>query len=163
MAAEPAKKKRTPQEALERSKKFCAFQERSHLEVRYKLLEYGLRGNDLEEVMAKLIEGNFLNEERFAIAFARGKFRLKNWGRKKIEQELKRKGVSGYLTGKALKELPEPDYRQTLNELLRKKAISLKDPNPFTRKQKLSSFLIRKGYEPQQVFEAVKEYYRAGE
>ena len=153
------KKFLTPNEAFEKAKKYCAFQERSHSEVRTKLLNFGLRGNDLEQVMVNLIEAGFLNEERFASAFAGGKFRMKNWGKKKIEQELKRKGVSSYLINKAVNELKDDDYKKTLNRLLEKKATTLHDRNLFTKKQKLSNFLIGKGYEPKEVFQAVNDFF----
>lgn len=155
----PPKKMLTPAEALARARKYCAFQERSHSEVRHKLLEYGLRGKGLEEVMVKLIDEGFLNEERFAIAFAGGKFRMKHWGKKKIEQELMRRGISDYLIEKALRELKPEDYEGALQILLEKKAASLKDRNIFARKQKLSTFLISKGYESQAVFKAVNAFY----
>src|SRR5690348_11448792 len=148
MAFSSPKKFLTPNEAFESAKKYCAFQERSHTEVRYKLVEWGLRGNDLEQVMAKLIEEGFLNEERFASAFAGGKFRMKHWGKKKIEQELKRKGVSSYLINKAVNELKDDDYKNSLKQLLEKKAAAIHEKNIFTKKQKLSNFLIGKGYEP---------------
>jgi regulatory protein len=160
MDSRAPKKILTPNEAFERAKKYCAFQERSHSEVRQKLLEYGLRGKDLEEVMVRLIDERFLNEERFAMAFAGGKFRMKQWGKQKIKQELKRKGVSDYLIQKAMSEVKRDDYDATLKKLLEKKAATLKDRNIFSKKQKLSSFLIRKGYEPEEVFKEVNAYYQ---
>ncbi|MBS1657499.1 MAG: RecX family transcriptional regulator [Chitinophagales bacterium] len=163
MDSRAPKKILTPNEAFERAKKYCAFQERSHSEVRYKLLDYGLRGKDLEEVMARLIEEGFLNEERFASAFTGGKFRMKQWGKQKIKQELKRKGVSDYLIQKAMNEVKRDDYDATLKKLLEKKAATLKDRNIFTKKQKLSSYLIRKGYEPEEVYKQVSQYYRLKE
>lgn len=153
------KKFYTPAEALGKLRKFCAYQERSHQQVRSKLLDLGIHGNDLENLMVKLIEEGFLNEERFAIAFAGGKFRIKNWGRKKIEQQLKAKGVSAYCIGKAIKEIDEGDYKKSLRKLLQKKAASLKGKNVFENKQKLSNFLIGKGYEPEMVWEGVKNYF----
>ncbi len=131
--------------------------------MRSRLLQCGLRGNDLENVMVKLIEQDFLNEERFAIAFAGGKFRMKNWGRKKIEQQLKAKGVSGYCLTKAMKQINDTDYRKSLMKLLEKKAASLKDKNLFIRKQRLSNFLIGKGYEPEIVYGAISTFYSDGE
>ena len=159
MSFSSSKKISSPAEALGRMRRYCAYQERSHNEVRTKLLALGMRGIDLENVMAKLIEEGFLNEERYALAFAGGKFRIKNWGRTKIEQHLKAKGISDYLINKAMKEIGEGDYRKSLQQLLKKKAGSIKDPNVFSRKQKLSNFLIRKGYEPELVWEEVKRYF----
>jgi len=153
------KKFLTPVEALGRMRKYCAYQERSHKEVRTRLLEHGLRGNDLENVIVKLIEEGYLNEERFAIAFAGGKFRVKNWGKKKIEQQLKARGVSTYSINKALNEIGIQDYKKSLSILLKKKAATLKDKNLFSKKQRLSSFLISKGYESEVVFQSVNDFY----
>lgn len=159
MALPSVKKYYSTADALALLKKYCAYQERSHQEVRTRLLRCGLRGNDLENLITKLIDENFLNEERFAIAFAGGKFRLKNWGRKKIEQQLKAKGISTYCIAKAMKEIDTPNYKKTMLILLEKKAAALKDKNIFTRMQKLSNYLIRKGYETELVFQHVNDYY----
>ena len=159
MSFSSSKKISTPAQALGRMRRYCAYQERSHNEVRTKLLALGMRGNDLENVIVKLIEEGFLNEERYAIAFAGGKFRIKNWGRNKIEQQLKVKGVSDYVINRAMKEIDEKDYKKSLQMLLKKKVGSIKDSNFFGRKQKLSNFLIRKGYEPELVWEEVKKYF----
>lgn len=159
METVPQKKFLTPQQALERLRKYCAYQERSQLEVRHKLVQLGQRGNELDNIIVKLIEEGFLNEERFALAFARGKFRMKDWGRNKIIRELKRKGISEYCINKAMKEIDTGDYRKTFLEVLRKKAPTIKGGNSFTQQQKLSSYLIRKGYEPEMVWEEVKEYF----
>lgn len=159
MATSRGKKYYSTAEALQLVKKYCAYQERNHQEVRRKLLSLGIYGNDLENVIVKLIEQGFLNEERYALAFAGGKFRMKNWGRNKIEQQLKAKGISDYLINKAMKEIGEGDYRKSLQQLLRKRAGTIKDSNVFSRKQKLSNFLIRKGYEQELVWEEVKKYF----
>lgn len=159
MSFSSSKKLSSPAEALGRMRRYCAYQERSHNEVRTRLLSLGMRGNDLENVIVKLIEEGFLNEERYAVAFAGGKFRIKNWGRTKIEQQLKAKGISDYLINKAMKEIGEGDYRKSLQQLLKKKVGSIKDSNVFSRKQKLFNFLIRKGYEPELVWEEVKKYF----
>lgn len=153
------KKFLTPAQALERLRKYCAFQERSQQEVRNKLVELGQRGNEMENIIVQLIEEGFLNEERFALAFARGKFRMKEWGRTKIVRELKRKGISDYCINKALKEIDDRDYRKTLLAALKRKAPGLKDKNIFSRRQKLSNYLIGKGFEPELVWEEVKEYF----
>ncbi len=159
MFSEGKKKFLTPLQAFERMKKYCAYQERSHSEVRTQLLEHGLRGNDLENILVKLIEENFLNEERFSNAFAGGKFRMKSWGKKKIEQHLKAKGVSSYNIKQSIKDIDENAYKIAMMKLLEKKAATLKDTNLFTRKQKLSSYLISKGYESAIVYAAVKKFF----
>ena len=151
------KKFLTPLQALERLRKYCAYQERSQQEVRTKLLSLGVRGSDLENIIVRLIEEGFINEERFAIAFAGGKFRMKGWGKNKITQELKRKGISSYCINKAVKNIEDDDYRKTLIQLLRKKTRQVKEPNVFKKMEKVSGFLINKGYEPELVWQMVKD------
>lgn len=157
MESFPTKKFLTPLQALGRIRKYCAYQERSQLEVRRKLVQLGQHGNDLENILVKLIEENFLNEERFALAYARGKFRMKGWGRNKIIRELNQKGVSAYCITKAMKEIDGSDYQKTFLQELKKKAAMLKGGTKYAQQQKLSGHLIRKGYEPEMVWEAVKK------
>lgn len=133
--------------ATEKIKKWCAYQERCHSETRHKLYEFGLSTGDVEAVLATLIGENFLNEERFAKSFARGKFRIKHWGKNKIKQELKARGVSDYSIKKGLKEIDEDDYIKTLESLLTKKSRGLTEKNDFRRKQKLFMYAVSKGYE----------------
>ncbi|MBA2422180.1 MAG: RecX family transcriptional regulator [Chitinophagales bacterium] len=159
MESLPKKIHLTSLQALERLKKYCAYQERSQHEVRHKLLKLGQYGNDLENIIVKLIEDGFVNEERYAMAFARGKYRMKSWGRNKIIQQLKWKGISDYCVNKAMLQIGLDDYMLTLIKTLKKKAATLKDVSSFAQKQKLSSFLIRKGYEPEIVWEAVNEHF----
>ena len=151
----------TPSQAWDRIRKYCGYQERSHEEVRYKLVEVGIRGNDLENIMTRLIEEGFLNEERYAIAYAGGKFRMQHWGRNKIQAALKQKGVSDYCIRKGLAQIDDSDYRKSLLNLLKKKAASVKNQNVPSQKQKLVTFLVGKGYEPHLVWEIVNEYYDA--
>ncbi len=141
------KKRWTPQEATALIRKYCVFQERSHQEVRYKLVEHGIYGDILEEIIADLIAENYLDEERFARTFARGKFRFKQWGRLKITNELKQKGVSAYSIRAAMEEIPDNEYLQTLTQLLSKKASLSQFENQFEKKQKLSDYALSKGYE----------------
>lgn len=138
----------TPKQAFPKIKQFCAYQERCHSEVKEKLYGYGLTKNDVDELISKLIEENYLNEERFAIVFAGGKFRTKNWGRVKIKYELKQKGVSDYCIKKALKEIDEDNYIKTIHTLTEKKSQMLKtEKNIFIKKRKLKDFLLQKGFE----------------
>ncbi len=111
----------TKEEALSKLQRYCAYQDRCHKEVRSKLLDLGVRGYDVEDVMASLIEENFLNEERYARSFVRGKFRMKQWGRRKIQQELKMKNISAYCLKKGFEEIEEEEYWQTLMGVLEKK------------------------------------------
>jgi len=150
------KKQLTPQQALQKLKHYCAYQERSHFEVREKLFSLGVWKKDHDPVIATLIEENYLNEERFAIAFAGGKYRMKHWGRVKIRYELKQKQVSEYCIKKALKQIEEEDYIKTLNKLAKDKYALLKDDQPLVRKKKTMDYLFYKGYEPELIREVVE-------
>jgi regulatory protein len=135
--------------ALEKIKHFCAYQERSHRETREKLYGFGISRQEVEELMAHLVEENYLNEERFATAFAGGRFRMKQWGRNKIRFELQQRGISQYCIKEAIAAIPEADYRQTLQKLADAKFAALrKEKNKYVKLQKLQQFLIQKGYEP---------------
>lgn len=143
------------QSYLNKARKYCAYQERCHSEVRNKLLEIGARGLELENILAQLISENFLNEERFAKAYAGGKFRQKQWGRNKIVQELKFRKVSEYCIKKALSEISDDDYIQTLDDIIYKKQNSLKKTSGLKKKMKLASYAISRGYETDLVWSAV--------
>ncbi|SFA40332.1 regulatory protein [Pedobacter suwonensis] len=134
-------------QALAKAESFCVYQERSQKEVRYKLVEWGIRGDELEEIITELIINNFLNEERFAKHYASGKFNIKHWGRIKIKQGLKLKGVPDKILQKAIYSIDEDDYLQTIEKLAVKKVQSLGESDPFKRKNKLMSYLQAKGFE----------------
>jgi regulatory protein len=152
-----AKKKRlSPSEAVKKIQHYCAYQERSHREVRNKLFEYGLFENEVDEIISSLIADGFLNEERFAKAFAGGKFRIKKWGKIKIERELEMLGVSKRNIAKGLQEIDEHDYAKILRTLLKKKSSLLSEQNSFKRKDKLAHYAIAKGYEPEVVWKILK-------
>lgn len=147
----------TIRQALEKLKHYCAYQDRCHAEVIQKLKQLGVWGNDADEVIAMLITENYLDEERYARNFARGKFRMKQWGRKKILSALKSKNISAYCIKKAMQEIEEDEYKQTLMHLAKQKYLSLKNEQYLRRKYKTSQYLINKGYEPELVWEALKE------
>lgn len=147
------KKYLTKEQALQKLRQYCAYQERSHHEVQQKLWELGIPKAGHDEILSKLIEEDYLNEERFAIQFAGGKFRMMEWGRKKITYALKEKRVSDYSIKKALKEIDEGDYLKTLNQVATKKWESLKGEDHLSRKKKVTDYLLQKGFE----FELVKE------
>lgn len=150
--------KLTPNQALPKIKQYCAYQERCHSEVKDKLYSQGLHKNDVEEIISKLIEDNYLSEERFAVHFAGGKFRIKQWGRVKIKYELKQKQVSEYCIKKALGEIDEEDYYITLQKLADTKLQSLKgEKNIFIRRKKMQDHLRMKGFESELVNEMVKK------
>lgn len=144
-------------EALRKAAMFCAYQERTQQEVRDRLKEWGVWGDDAEEVIAELIQQNYLNEERFARSFAGGKFRVKNWGKRKIKQHLQQRGISGYNLDQAMKEIAPDDYRETLSSLLTKKRQTLRDDNPLLIKQKLVRYALSKGYESDLIFSVLGE------
>ncbi len=145
------KKYLTKEQALQKLKQYCAYQERSHAEVQQKLWDLGVSRGEHDEIISTLIEENYLNEERFAIAFAGGKFRMKEWGRKKIYYALKEKKVSEYNIKKAMKEIDDEAYEKTLAALAEKKYASLKGEQYLVRKKKTMDYLIQKGYEPEKV------------
>ncbi len=138
---------------------FCAYQERTQQEVRERLYDYGADKDTAEELIAELITQNFINEERFAKTYAGSKFRLKKWGRNKIVKELENREISSYCIKKGLAEIDDRDYSKTLTELLNKKKEADKEPNLYKKKYKLSQYAIRKGYEPELVWEAINELF----
>lgn len=140
-------------EALNKAEHYCAYQERSQYEVRGKLIEWGCYGDDLEDVLVTLIQSNFLNEERFAKAYAGGKFRMKQWGKAKIKQGLKLKQVSEYCIKRGLAEINADDYYATLEAILAKKAKEVKEPNAFKRNYKLAAYAMSRGYEADLIWE----------
>ena len=150
----------TPAEANVKIRRYCAYQERSHLEVRTKLYSYGLRRSDVEEITVDLITEGYLNEERFAKAFAGGKFRMKKWGRVKIAHALELKGVSANCVKIGLKEIDDESYIATLRGLLMEKLKTLESPNSFIARDKLSTYAIGKGYESDLVWKEVRDLIR---
>lgn len=143
----PFKQQLTKEQALQKLKHYCAYQERCHSEVREKLYDLGAGKKDHDEIIASLIEENYLNEERFAIAFAGGKWRMKQWGRVKIKHELKQKQVSDYCIKKAMKQIDEEEYLQVLHKLAAHKYASLKNEQYLVRKKKTIDHLLARGFE----------------
>jgi regulatory protein len=136
------------EKALQKIGQFCAYQERNHKEVKEKLYSYGLYKDQVEELISKLIQENFLNEERYAIAYAGGKFRAKDWGKNKIKYGLKQHQVSDYCIKKALKTIDEEEYVKTLQKLYAAKEKTLKsEKNIFIKKKKIQQYLMQKGYD----------------
>lgn len=147
----------TLEEGLAKLQRYCAYQDRCHKEVEEKLREMGFWGDDIGQILAELIEEKFLDEERFARSFVRGKHRFKKWGRIKIEQELKKKDITGYCLKMGFKEIEEAEYRETLTELLIKKNKFLAAENDYERKAKLAKYAMTKGYESNLIWEIVQE------
>lgn len=137
------------EEALQKIKHYAAYQERCHSEVKEKLYSFDLRKPDVEEIISTLISENYLNEERFAIHYAGGKFRINQWGKIKIKYALKQKHVSEYCIKKALGQFDDDEYLKTLRSLAEQKLKTLKgEKNIFVKKRKLQDYLMQKGYEP---------------
>ena len=143
--------------ALAKARSFCKYQERCHSEVRNKLYEWGLYKRDVEQIIAQLISENFINEERFAIIYAGGKFRIKKWGKEKIKQALKVKKVSDYCINKALKEIDGKDYRQAITDIINKKKKELKEPDGWKKRYKIGQYLYSRGFEKELVSEILEE------
>jgi regulatory protein len=141
------KKNLTPEQALQKLRHYCAYQERCHSEVREKLYELGVWKKEHDLIISTLIEENYLNEERFALAYAGGKFRIKKWGRVRIRYSLQQKQVSEYSIKKAMKGSPEEDYIETARVLAEEKYRDLKGEQYLVRKKKTIDHLVAKGYE----------------
>ncbi len=142
------KKYFSKEEALQKGKQYCAYQERCHSEVKEKLYSFGMNKKEVDELLSELISENYLNEERFAIQYAGGKFRIKHWGKVKIKYSLKQKQVSEYCIKKALTAIDEREYNKTLEKLFDQKVKTLKaEKNIFTKKRKLQDHLMQKGFE----------------
>jgi len=151
------KKSLTPEQALQKLKHYCGYQERCHSEVREKLYKLEVSKKDHDAIIASLIEEGYLNEERFAIAFAGGKFRIKQWGKLKIQNALKQKRVSDYSINKALKQIKNNEYRATLKKLAEEKYTSLKDEQWMVRKTKTIDYLLQKGFEMELIRDAIHQ------
>lgn len=140
-------KRYTIQDAIQKLEHYCSYQDRCHSEVKQKLYELKLDAEDQDEVLLHLIQSDHLNEERFARAFVRGRFRMKKWGRNKIRLKLKEKRVSEYCIKKGMEEINEEQYMLVLDDALQAKWKTLKDKNHFTKKQKLIRFGVQRGFE----------------
>ncbi|HSZ24289.1 MAG TPA: regulatory protein RecX [Cytophagaceae bacterium] len=147
----------TDKEVLMKISSFCSYQERTQKEVREKLYGYGLNKDTVEEIIVKLIGENFLNEERFAKIYAGGKFRIKKWGKKKIQEALKQKDISDYCIRQAIKEIPQDDYIITLKALIEKRDLMEKEKNSYKRKYKIAQYIIGRGFESELVWEILND------
>ncbi|MCE3279273.1 MAG: recX [Bacteroidetes bacterium] len=155
---EKKKKKLTPSQAIIKAQMSCAYQERCQQEMRDKLYEWGLYSNDVENIIANLITDNFLNEERFAKAFAGGKFRIKKWGRVKIKIELKKKKISDYCIKKGLQEIDEKDYQKTLEDLILKRLKENPKGKEMVRHYKAAQYAMSRGFESDLVWDTIKKF-----
>ena len=154
------KKTYTVNEALKKLEHYCSYQDRCHKEVEDKLVKMNMIPEAKEIIILHLLEHNFINEERFAKSFARGKFRIKKWGKQRIIRELKFKRISKYNIDSALKEIPEEDYLTTFNELAEKKYESLSDSDRQKMKKKFLNYLLYRGWESHLIYEKVGELFK---
>lgn len=156
MKPERTQKKLTLAEAKFKAEHFCAYQERCHQEVEAKLKEWLVFGDWAAEVILHLIEQNFLNEERFAKAYAGGKFRTQHWGRMKIKNELKKREISAYCMQLGMKEIDEDDYLKVLAQIASKKKKEVKAKSEWEQNNKVSIYLIGRGFEPELVWATLR-------
>ena len=147
----------TVEEIKKKLEYYCVYQDRCHKEVESKMKEYGLIPEAREIILLHLLQENFLNEERFAKSFARGKFRIKKWGKQRIVRELKFRDISAYNIKSALKEIEEDEYLKTIHEITERRNESIIETNKYKRKKKLIDFLLRKGYETDLIFKTVTD------
>jgi regulatory protein len=143
----------TVEEAQKKLEHYCSYQDRCHEEVIQKLRSLNMIPQAADAIIVHLIEHNFLNEERFACSFARGKFRIKQWGRKRIVNELKARNISRYNIETAMKEINESDYLETFNLMADKQWETVRESNIFKKKKKVVDYLLRKGYETNLIME----------
>lgn len=151
------KKNYTVQEIQQKIAQYCVYQDRCHKEVEEKMKSYELIPEAREMILLNLMKHDFLNEERFAKSFARGKFRIKHWGKNRIVNELKMRDISSYNIKTALKEIDEQEYIKTIYSITENRNNVISESNPFKRKKKLVDFLLRKGFETDLIFKTVKD------
>ncbi|MBP6181954.1 regulatory protein RecX [Flavobacterium sp.] len=144
-------------EAIHKIEHFCAYQERCHEEVAQKLRSMKMDSEEIDSIMVHLISDNFLNEERFACSFARGKHRIKHWGKIRIVNELKSKKITQTLINIALKEISPEEYATTFHTLAERHWESIRERNLLKKRKKFCDYMLRRGFESNLVFEKVKE------
>lgn len=145
----------TVEEAKRKLEKYCIYQERCHQEIERKLREMGMIPQACELIQLHLMEHDFINEERFAKSFARGKFKIKKWGRQRITRELKQRDVSKYNIEVGLKEIDQEEYDYTLAVLAGKKYEIVHETNLLKKRKKIADFLLRRGFESAKVYEVI--------
>jgi regulatory protein len=147
-------------EAQKKLEAYCAYQERCHKEVRNKLKEMKMIPQAIDKIIVHLIEQNYLNEERFAKAFVRGKFRIKKWGKNRLVRELKFRDISKYSIDLALKEIAADDYYKTLEELVVKRIQQVNEKNYYKKKKKVADYLLYRGWESHLIHEKLNEHLK---
>lgn len=154
------KKTYTLDDATKKLEHYCAYQERCHQEVRHKLEAMRMIPEAIDLIIVHLLNHNFLNEERFTKAFVSGKFRIKKWGKNRLSYELKKKDIGKVNIQRALSEIKDSDYFETLHDLAEKKASTINESNSFKKRKKLIDFLLYRGWESSLVYEKARELIR---
>ncbi len=144
-------------EAQKKMEHYCAYQERCHKEVVKKLQELGMIHISIDAIVSKLVEDNYLNETRFARSYARGKFRIKKWGKIRIRRELKARHISDYNIKKGLEEIPDLDYNTTFWTLFEKRKKEVNESIPSVQKKKIISYMVYRGWELEKIYEAMEQ------
>jgi regulatory protein len=144
-------------EAKQKIEYFCVYQERCHEEVVSKLRSMKMDSEEIDQIMVHLIASNFLNEERFACSFARGKHRIKHWGKIRITNELKFKNISQTLINIALKEISPEEYLDTFHALAERHWESIREKSVLQKRKKFCDYMLRRGFESNLVYDKVKE------
>ena len=149
-------------EVIQKIEHFCSYQERCHDEVVSKLRTMKMDSDEIDQIMVHLIAENFLNEERFACSFARGKHRIKHWGKIRIINELKFRNISQTLINTALKEITPEEYLATFHALAERQWESIRENNSLKKRKKICDYLLRRGFESNLVYDKVKELEHNG-
>lgn len=144
-------------DALEKARSYCAYQERSQQEVIQKLKSFKLSEDELNYVLLQLIQGDYLNEERYAQAYVSGKVRIKKWGKRKIKHQLKQKGLTDKCIEIGFKEVDQEEYFETLKNVASYKWETVNEPNAYKKKQKVMSYLYGRGFETDLINEVLND------
>ena len=142
--------------AIDRLKNYCAVQDRCQWDIIRKMKEWRLTQNTQDHILELLISNQYINEERFAIAFCQGKFRIKKWGKNKIKNELKKRDISKNCIIKGLDSIDEDQYQEILKKIIEQKTDKLKEKNPFIKKNKIAKYLIQKGFENNLIWDILR-------
>jgi regulatory protein len=147
-------------DALHKIEHYCAYQERCHEEVVHKLRSMKMDSDEIDVIITRLITDNFLNEERFACSFARGKHRIKHWGKIRITNELKARKINQTLITIALKEITAEEYEETFQNLTERHWNSISETNSLKKRKKFCDYILRRGFESNMVYDKAKDLER---
>ncbi|MBL6648311.1 MAG: RecX family transcriptional regulator [Flavobacteriaceae bacterium] len=147
----------TINEIEQKLKRYCSYQDRCHNEVEKKLKEFDLIEEAKNKILFNLINENYLNESRFSENFVRGKFKIKNWGKIKIVQELKSRNISDINIKRGLMEIDEVEYKNKLENIFNKKLSSLENQSVINKKKKIFTYLSYRGWEINLIYEKINK------